>query len=272
MIDALRLGVELPTVPAGPSGEEGEVLTALRACGRTVEASGAGSLWIDAGDPLDPTPDPCVLAGAMATMTSRVLLGVVDRLEGRVPAILARDVTAVHLLSGGRAALLLCLPGVRGRPGADPLGRLLEAAAICRAVFSGDLPAISGEHFTLAGGPDRPPFPLASRPALVVALPDELPDPGTAHRLGELAATVDAVAVGGDPERVAAVAAALGPVPGAAVLWWGTLAPGDPALVDSLREAGAEGLLVRPSGRVPAGGWASAVADALRPAIGRPVR
>lgn len=271
MIDGLRLGVELPAAPAGRSEKEGEVLPGLRACAQTLEASPAGSLWIDGGDPVAPAPDPCVLAGALATATSRVLVGVVDRLEGRMPAVLARDVTAVHLLSGGRAALLLCLPGVRGRPGPDPLRRLLEAAAVCRAVFSGELPAFAGEHFTLAGAPDRPPFPLAGRPPVVVALPDEIPDLGAAHQLAELAATVDAVAVGGGPERVAAVATALrSAAPGAPVLWRGTLDPDDVALAAGLREAGAEGLLVRSSGGVPVRGWASAVAGMLRPAVGRP--
>lgn len=271
VIDALRLGVELPALAARPAHREGSAREALRALGRSAEAAGVGSLWIGDGAPALGAPDPCVLAGALATLAARPVLGVVDHLDGRAPAVLARDVIAVHLLSGCRAALLLCPSGVAGRAGGDRLGRLQEAAAICRAVFSGELPAFSGDHFSLAGAPGRPRFPLASQPLLVAALPDELPLPRPEQGLAGLASAVDAIAVGGGPDRVSVMVSALG---GAShrplVLWRGVVPSGAAGSTGSLLGAGADGLLVRPPEGEPLEGWVEELARTLFPAIDDP--
>jgi alkanesulfonate monooxygenase SsuD/methylene tetrahydromethanopterin reductase-like flavin-dependent oxidoreductase (luciferase family) len=265
VIDALDLGVELPAVPAGRPQEAEGVLPALRACADIAEAAGAGAVWLDAGSPGDDGADPCVLAGALGAVTSAVVVGVVDRLDGRVPAVLARDVTAVHLVSGGGGALLLCLPGFRARPGTDPIGRLLEAAGICRAVLAGDLPVVDGTHFSVGGSIDRPPPPPGRRPALVVDVGGDL-GRSSAGKLSELGSLADALAVGGGPDEVAVLADALGPPPRPPLVWRGTLPSDGGELAGRLRHAGADGLLVRPAGRPAVEEWASAVAEALSPA------
>ena len=267
MLDALRLGVELPAVPVGGPQEAEGVLPALRACADAAEAAGAGAVWLGAGSPGGHAADPCVLAGALGAVASRVVVGVIDRLEGRVPAVLARDVAAAHLVSGGGGALLLSLSGDRARPGTDPTGRLLEAAAICRAVLAGELPVFTGAHFRLGGGAVRPAPPPRRRPALVVAVEGDLWTSPPTGKLSELGSLVDAVAVGGGPERVAALAAALGPAPRPWLVWRGTPPPDGGALAGRLRDAGADGLLVQPAGRPAVGEWASAVAEALGPTV-----
>ena len=93
MVDrALRLGIELPAV--------GTDLEGWREAAVGVEASRAGGIWITAGE-----DDSCTLAGSLVPLTTSILLGAVTGCAptDRHPSILARDVTALDVLSGGRA-------------------------------------------------------------------------------------------------------------------------------------------------------------------------
>lgn len=216
MVDrALRLGFELPAVGTG--------LGPWRAAAFAVEASGAGAVWIAAG-----ADDPCTLAGSLVAATSSVLLGVESGCAAidRNPSVLARDATALDVLSGGRAAVLLT---------GDDVGRLAEAVAVCRLLCTEDAPSYRGRYFTLEGAANRPPPARPGGPPILVA-------PGTgvrADQVGTALAGADAVVVGGGPDDVAAWGAVIS---GPALLRRGPLRAGGEA--GGLLDAGADGLIV----------------------------
>lgn len=290
MTDALCLGVELPAFaargeegPGGPSGRPDQgILERLSADARTLEDAGFGALWLQAGPPGARGADPFALAGALAARTSSLGLGMLDRLEGRQPAVLGREASTVGVLSSGRAAILLEAGGPRSRR--DRLGALAEAVWICRSVVTGELPAFKGRHFALGGSAERPTTPESARALVVAGMPPDadLGAPEAAPALERLAAVVDAVVVEGDADRVRTVSDALagleagrggqpgrpggGPagsrVPG--VLWRGELAPGAEGDADEAIDAGARGLLLRWSGVEALDAWVARVARHVR--------
>ena len=217
MVDrALRLGIELAGV--------GTDIEGWRAVAVAVEASGAGAIWIAAGE-----EDPCTLAGSLVCLTTSVLLGAVTGCAptDRPPSILARDVTALDVLSGGRAAVQLA---------GDDVDRLAEAAHVCRLLFTEDSPSYRGHHFVLEGAANRPPPVRSGGPPIVVA-------PGEGAMTDEAARAlsgVDAVVVGGGPAVVSAWREALA---GPALLRRGPVGGEDE--VAALLDAGADGLIVQ---------------------------
>lgn len=217
MVDRVpRLGFELPAV--------GTDLDGWRAVAVAVEASRAGAVWIAAGE-----DDPCTLAASLVPLTTSVLLGVVTGCAAtdRHPSVLARDATALDVLSGGRAAVLLT---------GDDVGRLAEAVDVCRLLFTEDSPSYRGRHFVLEGAANRPPPVRAGGPPIAVA-----PGEGAAAgEVGEALCGADAVVVGGGPAEVAAWRAALA---GPALLRRGPA--GGEGEVAALLDAGADGLIVQ---------------------------
>jgi alkanesulfonate monooxygenase SsuD/methylene tetrahydromethanopterin reductase-like flavin-dependent oxidoreductase (luciferase family) len=215
----LRLGLELPAV--------GTDLEGWRAAAATVEASTAGAVWIAAGG-----DDPCTLAGSLVPDTTSILLGVVSGCAptDRHPSVLARDATALDVLSGGRAAVLLT---------GDDVDRLAEAADVCRLLFTEDSPSYRGRHFVLGGAANRPPPVQAGGPPIAVA-----PGGGAvAGEVGNALSRVDAVVVAGGPAEMAVWRAA---VTGPALLRRGPLGrEGEGA---ALLDVGVDGLIVQLSG------------------------
>ena len=240
MDPALRLGLELPLPPGSGTGR-------WTAAAAAAEEAGFGGLWTDG------VVDPCALAGGLVPATSSAFLGVVSGVgeTDRNPSVLARDVTALDVLSGGRAAVLLV---------AGDGDRLAEAVRVCRLLFTEDRPDFTGRHFQLQGAANRPP-PLRPGGPLVVA---ELPElPAGERRVPD--APVDGWVVGGAPEEVAAWRRV---VDGPALLWRGELPVGPEVLgpASALIDAGADGLIVRgpgsaeavrSTGRALAGRWAA---------------
>lgn len=217
MVDRVpRLGFELPPV--------GTDLEGWRAVAVAVEASRAGAVWIPAGE-----DDPCTLAGSLVPVTTSVLLGVVTGCAAtdRHPSVLARDATALDVLSGGRAAVLFT---------GDDVGRLAEAVDVCRLLFTEDSPSYRGRHFVLEGAANRPSPVRAGGPPIAVA-PGEGVSAGEA---GKALSGADAVVVGGEPAEVAAWRAALA---GPALLRRGPV--GGEGEAATLLDAGAHGLIVQ---------------------------
>ncbi|HEX3946692.1 MAG TPA: LLM class flavin-dependent oxidoreductase [Acidimicrobiales bacterium] len=154
MDHSLRIGLELPALPAGAGQRE---VAAWVALATAAERAGFGALWIGGT-----ACDPCTLAGGLVPLTDTIVLGVVCELAGdRHPAVLARDLTGLDVVSGGRSALLLV--GPTGEAGGG--GALGEAASICRALFDGEAPHLAGRHYSVEGavnrpGPTRPGGPI----------------------------------------------------------------------------------------------------------------
>jgi len=93
-------------VPAGAGFER------LAAFAADAEAAGLDTLWLR-GAQVARALDPLTLAGALSEVTRTLVLGVVATLpDGRNPSVLARDLTTLDVVSGGRAAV--CIEGEPG--------------------------------------------------------------------------------------------------------------------------------------------------------------
>lgn len=108
------------------------------------------------GDPADPMLESYTLLGALAARTSRIKLGtMVTGVVYRNPALLAKIVTTLDVISQGRAILGLGAAWNEdeatrygyGWPSAgERLDRLEDALRICRAMFTQDRATIQGRH------------------------------------------------------------------------------------------------------------------------------
>jgi len=150
------VGIEVGPFPAGAGFER------LAAFAADAEAAGLDTLWLR-GAQVARALDPLTLAGALSEVTRTLVLGVVATLpDGRNPSVLARDLTTLDVVSGGRAAV--CIEG-------EP-GMLAEAAVVLSRLFSGRPASFSGVHFALHDAPNRPGPDQPGGPPIMVALPE----------------------------------------------------------------------------------------------------
>lgn len=170
---ALELGYLLPTrehVMRGEHRTGGLMDLAVRA-----EALGFDSLWV--GDSLvaKPRHEPLMVLAAVAAVTQRARLGTAVLLPGlRNPVLLAQQVATLDQLSEGRVILGLGIAAdgaanrnefeAAGVPFEKRVGRLLEGADLCRALWQGE-PVDWDGRWTLRGatlGPE--PFQAGGPP------------------------------------------------------------------------------------------------------------
>ena len=244
MHPSLGIGFEL-----GPPASRDDLSRVVRAVG----AAGVDVLWFDGPAAVDGTAraEAVTLAAGASVADGRIGLGVrVALADGRHPAVVARELTALDLISGGRAVLALRT----GRPAADAPGPagLNEAVTICHGLFDGGPVVLAGSRYSVTAAVNRPGPRQAGGPPMVVELDDGQPAGPLAPCLGLVAGWM----TGGDEETVADRRRELddladGPV---TLLWRGEL--GDSAAralagARRLIEAGADGVVVVPTG--PAG-------------------
>ena len=118
------------------------------------------------------------LLGALAARTSTVQLGtLVTGVTYRNPAILAKIVTTLDVISGGRAFLGIGAAwfdvehaglGVDFPPVKERFERLEEALVICRAMFRGERPTIDGRHYRVADAINSPAPIRAGGPPIMI--------------------------------------------------------------------------------------------------------
>jgi alkanesulfonate monooxygenase SsuD/methylene tetrahydromethanopterin reductase-like flavin-dependent oxidoreductase (luciferase family) len=121
-----------------------------------------------------------VLLGALAARTTRVRLGtLVTAVTYRNPALLAKMVTTLDLVSGGRAYLGIGASwnedeyraygfGEALLPIRERLDRLEEALEVCKALFAGGEAHFAGNHYRLEGALNVPrPLQAGGPPILV---------------------------------------------------------------------------------------------------------
>ena len=111
------------------------------------------------GPETDPMLESYTTLAALSQRTARVRLGVqVTGVTYRQPAILAKTVTTLDVLSGGRAMLGLGAAwnedehrgyGIDFPPIRERMDRLDETLAICRAMFSEERPSFEGVHYRI---------------------------------------------------------------------------------------------------------------------------
>ena len=230
MHPALRLGFELPPITAPGRADHPLAASTVEGLVAAARRSGHGAVWCADGP--DAVGDPLTLVAGLSRSIDDLSFGAMVSLTGgREASVLARDVTALDAVVPGRALLLLrsSPPGVRpDRSTADPVEpfrRLLEAAAVCRALFSGERQTFEGRFYRLHEAVNRPPPTTPPGPAIVLDLSDlTLPVTGD-DAPGPSLAGVDAVATGGPAHRISALRSMVGnDEEGPTVVWRGSLA------------------------------------------------
>ena len=107
---------------------------------------GAAAVFLSSG----PLGDPVVLAAGLADLVPELLLGARIDLsaDGRHPAMLARDVTSLDLVCGGRSVLCFAPPFT---------DELAEAISLCRAMWRAGEVVARGPQLPGAGRPQPGP-------------------------------------------------------------------------------------------------------------------
>jgi F420-dependent oxidoreductase-like protein len=126
----------------------------------------------------EPMLEGWMTLGALARETSRVRLGtLVTGVTYRNPALLAKQVTTLDTLSGGRAILGLGAAwndvehegyGFEFPPVGERMDRLDEALAIIKAMFTEDRPSFHGEHYQIERALNVPRPVQAGGPPILV--------------------------------------------------------------------------------------------------------
>jgi F420-dependent oxidoreductase-like protein len=160
----MRFGLQIPNFTTDAPAGLFEDVVAMAAA---AEDSGFDSVWVmdhfyqlpPMGGPDAPMLDSYTLLGALAARTSRVRLGtMVTGVTYRNPAHLAKIVTTLDVISGGRAILGLGAAwydveheglGFDFPPAPERLDRLEEALQICRAMFREEAPSFDGRYYRI---------------------------------------------------------------------------------------------------------------------------
>ncbi len=130
-------------------------MAALRAQALHALDEGTGVAFVDEG----PLGDPLVLLAGLSPSVPGLLLGARLGLpqDGRHPALLARDVTSLDLVCGGRSVVCFTPPFD---------DRLAEAIALCRALWRDGRADGGGPCFPVQEAVNRPhpdgPGPLVA--------------------------------------------------------------------------------------------------------------
>ncbi len=184
---SLSIGVELPPVPAlclerSPAGVD---LGAWWEAARVASEAGAAVVWFRSA-PCGPSAhgafgswcDPFTVAAAAVDQVTGTHLGVVSAVPNeRNPSVLAREVTALDLLSQGRSAVRVCwtspahVVGPGDVPADEPLAQLAEAVAVCKAVLCDEDPRFQGVYYHVAGAFNRPPPIQTGGPSIFADVP-----------------------------------------------------------------------------------------------------
>jgi alkanesulfonate monooxygenase SsuD/methylene tetrahydromethanopterin reductase-like flavin-dependent oxidoreductase (luciferase family) len=146
---------------------------------RLAERVGVDGIWVD-----DVLADPgrgeggegfeaFSLLGALSQVTTTSALGVLrSPADRRPPGVLAKIVTTLDALCGGRAVVALAAPSLATD---DPGGVVVESIQAFRLVATGEPATFAGRHVRLEGAVSRPPAHHPDGiPLLVHAAPETL--------------------------------------------------------------------------------------------------
>ena len=158
-----RFGLQLPNFTLG--GEAGELFPRFLRLATAGEEAGFASLWVmdhlyqlpDLGGADQPMLEAYTLLGALAACTERAELGtLVTGVTYRNPALLAKQLTTLDVISCGRAVLGIGAAwhdvehvafGFDFPPAGERLDRLEEAVQICRAAFTEPSVTFAGRYY-----------------------------------------------------------------------------------------------------------------------------
>src|SRR5580658_3402742 len=185
-----KFGLQIPSFTYGDGGDgtadEPELFEKVVAIATTAESVGFDSVWVmdhlfqipGIGDVDEPMFEAYSLLGGLAARTQKARLGaMVTGVTYRNPALLAKEVTALDVLSGGRAVLGIGAAwfeaeheglGFDFPPLSERFDRLEEALIICRSMFTEDAPSFEGRFYRIKGAVNRPrPVHGAGPPILI---------------------------------------------------------------------------------------------------------
>jgi F420-dependent oxidoreductase-like protein len=180
-----RLGLQIPSfeIPGVPNDVLFERLADVVV---RAERAGFDSIWVmdhflqipNVGPESEPMFEAYTLLGALAARTTTARLGtLVTGVTYRHPSILAKQVTALDVVSRGRAVLGIGAAwferehqalGVPFPPLAERFDRLAEAVRLCRAMFTEEWASFEGRYYRLEDAPNLPrPVQPGGPPILV---------------------------------------------------------------------------------------------------------
>ncbi|MGD0386615.1 MAG: LLM class F420-dependent oxidoreductase [Solirubrobacteraceae bacterium] len=209
-----RFGLQIPSFTF-PAVADRDLFGAIAEVAGAADESGFDSVWVMdhfyqiamVGPRTDPMLESYTLLGALAARTNRVSLGtMVTGVTYRNPALLAKQVTTLDVVSGGRAILGIGAAwneeehagyGFAYPPIGERLDRLEEALQICRAMFTQETASFSGRHYTVAEALN---FPRPIRPG---GIPILVGGGGERRTLALVAKYADACNIFGDLPTVA---------------------------------------------------------------------
>jgi F420-dependent oxidoreductase-like protein len=303
----IRLGFQIPNFSYGTGVEK--LFPTVIAQAQEAEAAGYDSLFVMdhfyqlpmLGTPDQPMLEAYTALGALATATQRLQLGtLVTGNTYRNPALLAKIITTLDVVSGGRAILGIGAGwyelehqqlGFEFGTFTDRFNRLDEALQILEPMIKGERPTFSGDWYTaqdamaepryrdrvpilIGGSGEKKTFAIAARSAdhlNVIAAFDELP-----RKMDAVAARCEEA--GRDPatlETSVMLTVIVDENLDPAHLPENVskrMAAGTPAQIaeqvqDKVLDAGIDGVIVNlPNGHTP--GVITAVAEVLRPLLG----
>jgi F420-dependent oxidoreductase-like protein len=158
-----RFGLQIPSYTY-PGVADAELFERVAAIATTAERSGFDSIWVmdhlyqirGVGTADEPMLEAYTTLAAIAARTSRARLGaMVTGVTYRNPALLAKLVTTLDVISSGRAILGVGAAwndeehegyGYHFPPASERLDRLEEALRICRLMFTEATPSYEGKH------------------------------------------------------------------------------------------------------------------------------
>jgi F420-dependent oxidoreductase-like protein len=158
-----RFGLQLPNFTLG--GGDDAIFPRVLELAIAGEEAGFSSLWVmdhlyqlpALGGADQPMLEAYTLLGALAARTSRAELGtLVTGVTYRNPALLAKELTTVDVISGGRAVLGIGAAwhdiehvafGYDFPSAGERLDRLEEAVQICRAMFTEPSVTFHGRYY-----------------------------------------------------------------------------------------------------------------------------
>lgn len=207
-----RFGLQLPNFTLGVP--DVELFDRVVEMAVAAEESGFSSLWVmdhfyqlpALGGADQPMLEGYTLLGALAARTDRIELGtLVTGVTYRNPALLAKMVTTLDIVSSGRAILGIGaawhdieheglgfdFPGVKER-----MDRLEEAVQICRAMFTEDTPSFVGRYYAIKEARNLP------RPVRSGGIPIMIGGGGEKRTLRLVAQYADLCNVSGDLDIV----------------------------------------------------------------------
>jgi F420-dependent oxidoreductase-like protein len=169
----IRVGLQMPnfTFPGVADDELFDTVARVAVAG---EQAGFDSVWVMdhfyqlpiLGPPDANMLESYALLGALAARTATARLGtLVTGVTYRNPAILAKQVTTLDVLSRGRAVLGIGAAwyeqehdglGVAFPPVGERMDRLEEALEICRAMFRDERPTFEGRYYRIHEAFNRP--------------------------------------------------------------------------------------------------------------------